>query len=70
MTDAAFTLTNLLSFSNDATQPGVPLDPQTFLPAEKWQSEGSYSGSAFFIPAPASLAMLGAGGLIAARRRR
>lgn len=70
MTDASFTLTNLLSFTAGGTKPGVDLDPQTLLPDEKWQSEGSYSGSAFFIPAPATLAMLGAGGVIAARRRR
>ncbi len=69
-TDASFTLTNLLSFTAFGTEPGVDLDPQSFLPNEKWQSEGSYSGSAFFIPAPASVALLGAGGLIATRRRR
>ncbi|MEO1585359.1 MAG: hypothetical protein AAFR96_12420 [Planctomycetota bacterium] len=70
LTDASFTLSNLLSFTADATQPGVMLDPQTFLPAEKWQSEGSFSGSAFFVPAPASVAVACVGGLIAARRRR
>ncbi len=69
-TDASFTLTNLLSFTANGTAPGVDLDAQTFLPSEKWQSEGSYSGSAFFIPAPASVVMLGLGGAVAARRRR
>lgn len=69
-TDASFTLTNLLSFTDNGTQAGVTLDSQTFLPTQKWQSEGSYSGSAFFIPAPASIVMLAAGGVVAARRRR
>jgi hypothetical protein len=42
------------------------------VPLQNWASEGSYSGSAAggFIPAPGAAALLGLGGLIAARRRR
>jgi hypothetical protein len=70
MTDAAFTLTNITSFSANGTIQGVDVDPQTGLPISKWQSEGSYSGSAFFVPAPASAALISLAGLTLARRRR
>ena len=48
---------------------GVDLDPN-FLPAAQWWSEGSFSGSATFVPAPGSIALLGLGGLVAFRRKR
>lgn len=70
MTDAAFTLTNITSFTANGTAQGVDVNPQTGLPISKWQSEGSYSGSAFFVPAPASAALIGLAGLTLARRRR
>ena len=63
--DSAFTLTFLQS-GNGA---GVGLGSD-MLPADEWVSEGSYSGSATFVPGPASLAMLGFGGLAIVRRRR
>ncbi|GIK20026.1 MAG: PEP-CTERM sorting domain-containing protein [Leptolyngbya sp. PLA2] len=63
--DAAFTLTFLQSDGGM----GVALD-QNMLPAMWWRSEGSYSGSAFFVPAPGSIALLGFGALAAGRRRR
>jgi hypothetical protein len=62
--DAAFTLTVL-----NSPGVGVPLD-QGHLPSQQWFSEGSYSGSAFFVPAPGAAALLGLGGLVVARRRR
>ncbi|MCL4741327.1 MAG: hypothetical protein KJZ54_03910 [Phycisphaerales bacterium] len=63
--DAAFTLTFLQS------DPGMGVAlGQDMLPAMHWVSEGSYSGSAFFIPAPGSLALLGFAAIGAARRRR
>lgn len=69
--DFAFTLTAL---NTDGSLPwggagaGVGLDDD-HLPGKTWYSEGSYSGGAS-IPAPASLALLGAAGLLARRRRR
>lgn len=62
--DAAFTLT----FLQTAAGLGVGLDAN-FLPNNEWKSEGSYSGTAFFVPAPGALALLGAAGLVARRRR-
>ena len=62
--DGAFTLTVL----NDGT-PGVGLDPAN-LPSNEWFSEGSFSGSAQFIPTPGSLAVLGLAALAGLRRRR
>lgn len=71
MTDAAFTLTNLVHFDNIGVRiPGVPINPGSGLPGEDWESEGSYSGSAFFIPAPASAALMFACGVMGTRRRR
>lgn len=64
--DAAFTLTLTLSPGGF----GVPLDPQTGLPAAIWTSEGSYSGSAFFIPTPGAAALAGIGLMGISRRRR
>lgn len=63
--DAAFTLTYLQSSSGS----GVNLD-SGMLPEDEWQSEGSYSGSATFVPTPGSLALLGLGSLAVGRRRR
>ena len=63
---AAFTLTVL----NVDGQAGVGLDGATHLPVSTWYSEGSYSGSAHFVPAPGALAVVGAAGLAAARRKR
>lgn len=60
----AFTLTAL----NADGSPGVPLT--VGLPNTAWESEGSFSGSATFIPAPGSLALLGLGVFAGTRRRR
>lgn len=63
--DAAFTLTFLQSGQGS----GVGLDT-AMLPSDVWNSEGSYSGSATFVPAPASAA-IGIGlGVLGLRRRR
>ena len=71
MTDAAFTLTHLQSFTaGGQPTPGVALNPGTGLPTEDWQSEGSYSGSAFFIPSPGSVVLVTAAGVGLIRRRR
>jgi len=64
--DAAFTLTFLQSDSGS----GVDIGSRTRLPLTNWVSEGSYSGSATFVPAPGSLALLAGAGLILGRRRR
>lgn len=69
--DFSFTLTWLQS----AAGLGVALEsndasPDFKLPATDWVSEGSFSGSAVFVPTPGSLALLGLGGLIASRRKR
>jgi hypothetical protein len=70
-TDAAFTLTNLMSFPDVGLGvPGVELNQQTGLPAFSWQSEGSYSGSAFFVPAPSALSLLGLSCMGFVRRKR
>lgn len=63
---AAFTLTVLNSLGG----PGVSLDGATHLPTELWYSEGSYSGSAHFVPTPGAMAIAGLGGLAMLRRRR
>ncbi|MEL6498620.1 MAG: hypothetical protein AAF937_11380 [Planctomycetota bacterium] len=65
--DASFTLSNILDSFGVA---GVDLVSSSQTPVDGWSSEGSYSGSAFFIPAPASAALLAAGGAFAGRRRR
>ncbi len=71
LTDAAFTLTNIMSFP-DVGIPinGANLNPQTMLPEIEWQSEGSYSGSAFFVPAPGSIAAMSIVGVGLTRRKR
>ncbi len=74
--DFSFTLTSL------NTSGALPFDPETNpgalgtptggagqFPTATWWSEGSFSGSAV-IPSPASIALLGMGGLAMARRRR
>ncbi|TVQ64226.1 MAG: PEP-CTERM sorting domain-containing protein [Phycisphaerales bacterium] len=74
--DFSFTLTSL------NTSGALPFDPESNpgalgtptggpgdFPTQTWWSEGSFSGSAI-IPSPASLALLGMGGLAMARRRR
>jgi uncharacterized protein (TIGR03382 family) len=63
--DMAFTLTSLNASAMD-----VVLDPATHLPVTEWNSEGSYSGTSHFIPAPGAAMILGLGGLVATRRRR
>ena len=71
MTDAAFTLTNIFSFpAGAAGVPGVTIDAQTGLPNVAWESEGSYSGSAFFVPAPGTAMITGLGLAALGRRRR
>ncbi|MEL6796014.1 MAG: hypothetical protein AAFR76_11205 [Planctomycetota bacterium] len=65
--DASFTLSNIL---DAAGVPGVSVRPSSQLPNSAWSSEGSYSGSAFFIPTPASALLLAAGGAFSTRRRR
>jgi MYXO-CTERM domain-containing protein len=69
--DFSFTLTWL---QHDGIL-GVPLDsddasPDFKLPATTWISEGSFSGSANFVPTPGAIALLGLGGLVAGRRKR
>jgi len=64
--DAAFTLTVLHS----DTGSGVNLGSTSMLPTLKWDSEGSYSGSAFFVPAPGAIGLAGIAGLLLAHRRR
>lgn len=63
--DMAFTLTSLNLRGMDVT-----LDPDTHLPASGWVSEGSYSGTSRFIPAPGAAMVAGVGALVALRRRR
>ncbi|MCA9305633.1 MAG: hypothetical protein KDA16_03830 [Phycisphaerales bacterium] len=49
---------------------GVAIDPQTGLPIATWRSEGSYSGSATFVPTPGAAALAGLGLVTVSRRRR
>lgn len=62
--DAAFTLSFLGLDGAD-----VPINPNTHLPDEGWTSEGSFSGTSRFIPAP-GFAVMALGGLAVLRRRR
>lgn len=68
--DFGFDLTTL--FVRGSISNPVTLDPQTRLPTVGWEAEGSFSGSALngFIPAPGAMALIGFGGVFAARRRR
>jgi hypothetical protein len=50
--------------------PGVATNAVSRLPEAQWWSEASYSSTANVVPAPASLALMGIGGLLIARRRR
>lgn len=63
--DFAFTLTAL-----NTNGGSVPIDSVTRLPSAAFQSEGSMSGTASFVPAPSTLGLLGAAGLASLRRRR
>ncbi|MBC7771893.1 MAG: hypothetical protein H7210_05320 [Pyrinomonadaceae bacterium] len=63
--DMSFTLTVI----NNAGGTGVPLG-QDHLPSVPWQSEGSYSGSAHYIPSPSAAGLLALAGLSLGRRRR
>lgn len=54
----------------DFGSPGATLDPDTMLPTEEIFAEGSYSGSARFVPTPATASLLVGAGLIGLRRRR
>ncbi|MFA6043995.1 MAG: PEP-CTERM sorting domain-containing protein [Phycisphaerales bacterium] len=65
--DAAFTLSNLQS-GQPATN-GVGLNADNY-PIQSWNSEGSFSGTANFVPSPGAIALMGLGGLAMARRRR
>jgi MYXO-CTERM domain-containing protein len=62
--DFTFRLTSVNRDSVD-----VGLDPDTHLPMGEWVSEGSFSGSSNFIPAPGA-AVLALGLLAGIRRRR
>jgi hypothetical protein len=71
--DFGFTLTALNSsgvIPYDFSSPGAALDPSSMLPLGDIFAEGSFSGSAQFVPAPTSLALLGAAGLMSGSRRR
>ncbi|MDQ7013025.1 MAG: hypothetical protein Q9O74_03915 [Planctomycetota bacterium] len=54
----------------DFGSPGAALDPQTMFPIDEIFAEGSYSGSARFVPTPATATLLLGAGLMGIRRRR
>lgn len=54
----------------DFSSPGAELDPQTMMPLDDVYAEGSFSGSARFVPAPGALSLLAGAGLLGVRRRR
>lgn len=54
----------------DFSSPGATLDQVTMLPVDEIFAEGSYSGSAQFVPAPSTAAVLVGAGLVGMRRRR
>lgn len=66
----AFTLTDVDALFLGGPVPLTPaqFDQQLLIPAVSWTAEGSHSAEA--TPEPASLALLGLGGLLIARRRR
>ncbi len=71
--DFGFSLTTINtsgSIPYDYSSPGATLDPQTMFPTEEVFAEGSFSGSAQFIPAPSTAALLLGAGLFGTRRRR
>ena len=71
--DFAFTLTALNSsgvIPYDFSSPGAHLDPNTMLPEHEFFAEGSFSGSAQFVPTPGTASLLLGAGLIGLRRRR
>ncbi len=63
--DAAFTLTFLQTDGGSGVGLGSDM-----LPDFNWVSEGSYSGTAHWVPAPGTLALLVGSGLLLGRRRR
>lgn len=70
--DFAFTLTAINtsgSIPYDFSNPGVDLGSD-MLPATDFYAEGSFSGSARFVPAPASTLLLAGAGLFGIRRKR
>jgi len=75
LSDFAFTLTNIQADPSEAGpfgEGGIPvtLDPEFGRPDIAWVSEGSFSGTARFIPAPGIGAVLLGGLGLAGRRRR
>lgn len=71
--DFGFSLTALNTSGTipyDFSSIGASLDPQTMLPTDEIFAEGSYSGSARFVPTPSTATLLVCGGLVGLRRRR
>ncbi len=71
--DFSFTITALNTsgvIPYDFSNPGAELDPTTMFPADEIFAEGSFSGSAQFVPTPGSLALLAGAALVGVRRRR
>ncbi len=71
--DFGFTLTAINTsgvLPYDFGSPGAALDPQTMFPIDEIFAEGSYSGSARFVPTPATATLLLGAGLMGMRRRR
>lgn len=71
--DFAFTLTTINTsgvLPYDFSSPGAALDPQTMFPTDEIFAEGSYSGSARFVPTPATATLFLGAGLMGIRRRR
>jgi hypothetical protein len=54
----------------DFSSPGAALDPQTMMPLDDVFAEGSFSGSAQFVPTPGAVSLLAGAGLLGFRRRR